>query len=203
MGRLRPALAWAALAAAVAVPLGVAATSPLLEWRGPVYVVAGFAGIAGLALLLVQPLLAGGYLPGLGMRGGRRVHAWVGAGLVAAVAVHVAGLWITSPPDVIDALTFTSATPFAAWGVVAMWAVFASAALAALRVRGGLRARPWRLAHTALAVVIVGGSVVHALLIRGTMGTASKAVLCALAAAALLRVLADLRVWRLVLRPGR
>ena len=97
-----------------------------------------------MALLLLQPLLAGGYLPGLPMRRGRRVHFWVGVALVAAVVVHVLGLWLTSPPDMVDALLFRSPTPFSAWGVVAMWAVFASALLATLRRRLRLRPLVWR-----------------------------------------------------------
>ena len=32
--------------------------------------------------------------------------------MAVAVVIHVAGLWITSPPDMIDALLFTSPTPF-------------------------------------------------------------------------------------------
>jgi predicted ferric reductase len=111
-----------------------------------------------------------------------------------AVVIHVGGLWITSPPDVIDALLFTSPTPFAAWGVIAMWAIFAVAFLAALRRR--LRPRTWRIAHTLLAVVIVVGSVVHAILIEGTMETVSKAALCVLVLAATTKLMADLRVWR-------
>ena len=142
-GTPRAALAWAALGIAVAVPIGVAATSPLLAWREPVYIVAGFAGVFALALLLVQPLLAGGRLPGLPGVRGRRVHRRVGAALVAAVVLHVAGLWVTSPPDVIDALLLRSPTPFSLWGVIAMWATFAAALSAALR--GHLRVRPrWR-----------------------------------------------------------
>ena len=194
---MRAPLIWAALAAATLVPLGVAATSPLLAWRDPVYIGAAFAGVVGLALMLLQPLLAGGVLPGLP---GRRVHRWVGVALVAMVVAHIAGLWWTSPPDVIDALLLDSPTPFSAWGVVAMWAVFAAAGLAALRAR--LRVRAWRLGHSALAVVIAVGTVMHALLVEGTMGTVSKAVLCALVLAALAKVLVDLRVWAL-LRPRR
>ncbi|MEY8837978.1 ferric reductase-like transmembrane domain-containing protein [Cribrihabitans sp. XS_ASV171] len=189
---------WLGVAGAVLVPLGIAAGSPLLQWRQPVYVVAGFAGIAGLALLLIQPLLAGGYLPGLPVRRGRLVHRAAGAMLVLAVIVHVAGLWITSPPDMIDALTFTSPTPFSAWGVIAMWGVFAAAALALLRPR--LRARVWRIGHSAAVTLVVVTTVVHAVLIEGTMGTVSKLALCLLVVAALLRVLADLRVWRLLRR---
>ena len=200
MSVARAILIWGALGLAIAVPVFVAATSPLLAWRQPVYIASGFAGVLAMALLLVQPLLAGGYLPGLPVRRGRRVHLWIGITLVAAVVVHVAGLWITSPPDVIDALLFASPTPFSAWGVVAMWALFAAASLAMLRQRGRVRPRTWRLGHSALVTVVVVGSVVHAMLIDGTMGTPSKALLCALALAATIKVLFDLRVWILLRR---
>jgi predicted ferric reductase len=192
----RVTLIWAALAAAICVPIAAAAASPLLEWRGPVYILAGFAGMIALGIMLVQPLLIGGYLPGLPARIGRRVHHWTGGALVVAVVIHVAGLWFTSPPDMIDALTFSSPTPFSPWGVTAMWAIFAVALLAALRRRLGLRPRTWRIAHTLLAIVIVAGSVVHAILIEGTMETVTKAALCALVLAAAMKVMADLRVWR-------
>ena len=145
--------------------------------------------------MLIQPLLAGGYLPGLPAQRGRRVHRWIGAALVTAVVIHVAGLWITSPPDVIDALLFTSPTPFSAWGVIAMWAIFGVAVLAAGRKRWRLRPRTWRIAHTALAVVIVIGTVIHGLLIEGAMETLSKVALCVLVIAATVKVMADLRVW--------
>ena len=190
------ALIWAALAAAVGVPIVAAAMSPLLAWRGPVYILAGFAGIVALGLVLVQPLLIGGYLPPLSAYRGRRAHHWIGGALLVAVVVHVVGLWFTSPPDMIDALTFSSPTPFSPFGVIAMWAIFAVALLAALRRRLGLRLRTWRIAHIPLAIVIVIGSVVHCLLIEGTMETVSKAALCALVLAAALKVMADLWVRR-------
>jgi predicted ferric reductase len=146
--------------------------------------------------MLFQPLLIGGYLPGLSARIGRRAHRWIGGALVVAVVIHVGGLWITSPPDMIDALLFSSPTPFSPWGVIAMWAIFAVALLAAFRRRLGLRPRTWRIAHMLLAIVIVTGSVVHGMLIEGTMETVSKAALCALVLAATIKVMADLRVWR-------
>lgn len=198
--RLRAAVIWAALFLAIAIPLAIAATSDLLQWRGPAYIVAGLAGVIGLGLILVQPLLAAGYLPGLPILKGRQVHRWVGAALVVSVVVHVVGLWITSAPDVIDALLFASPTPFSVWGVLAMWAVFASALLAAIRFPLRLRPRFWRLAHSGLAIVIVTGTVAHALLIEGTMGTISKAMLCALALAAAGKALYDLRAWSLLAR---
>ena len=196
MKSARVTLIWAVLAAAILVPIGLAATSDQLEWRGPVYIVAGFAGIIALGLVLIQPLLIGGYLPGLSGYLGRRAHHWIGGTLVAAVVVHVAGLWITSPPDMIDALLLTSPTPFSPFGVIAMWAIFAVAVLAATRRRLGLRPRTWRLAHMSLAVIIVAGSVIHCMLIEGTMETISKAALCALVLAAAIKVMVDLRVFR-------
>lgn len=187
-------LIWAALAAAIGVPLALAATSPQLAWRDAVYITAGFAGIIALGLLLVQPLLIGGYLPGLQAYRARRVHRWIGGVLVLAVVVHVIGLWITSPPDMADALLFRSPTPFSPFGVIAMWAIFAVALLAAVRRRLGLRT--WRIAHLSLAVVIVVTSAIHGILIEGTMETMSKAALSALVVAATIKVITDLRVRR-------
>ena len=202
MTRARTILIWGALAAAIAVPIAAAAASPLLAWRDPIYIAAGFAGVIAMALLLVQPLLAGGYLPGLSARRARQVHRGAGGVLVVAVAIHVAALWITSPPDVIDALLFASPTPFSAWGVIAMWAVFAAALLGALRRRLRLQPPVWRLGHTSLAAMTIVGSVVHAMLIEGTMETISKAVLCALVLGAAVKVLADFRVWAIRTRRG-
>lgn len=192
----RVILIWAALALAIGVPVAAAATSEQLAWRGPVYILAGFAGIVALGLVLLQPLLIGGYLPGFSAYRGRRAHHWIGGALVAAIAIHVAGLWITSPPDMIDALTYASPTPFSPFGVTAMWAIFAVALLASLRRRLGLRPRTWRFVHMPLAIVIVAGSVAHCLLIEGTMETISKAALCALVLAATVKAMVDLQVWR-------
>jgi hypothetical protein len=48
-----------------------------------------------------------------------------------------------------------------------------------------------------MAIVIVTGTVVHALLIEGMMETVSKGALCAMVGLATLKVLADLlRRWR-------
>jgi predicted ferric reductase len=185
-------LIWFALAAAIGVPIALAAMSPLLEWRGPVYILAGFAGITAMGAMLAQPLLIGGYLPGLSTHIARRAHHWIGGGLVVAVVIHVAGLWVTSPPDMVDALLFTSPTPFSPFGVIAMWAIFAVALLALLRRRLGLRLRTWRIAHMLLAIVIVAGSVAHAVLIEGAMETVSKVALCALVLVAACKVLAEL-----------
>jgi len=192
----RASLIWVVLALAIGVPIALAAGSEQLAWRGPVYILAGFAGIIALGLVLVQPLLIGGYLPGLSAYRGRRAHHWIGGALALAVVIHVAGLWITSPPDMIDALTYTSPTPFSPFGVTAMWAIFTVALMALLRRRLELRLRTWRIVHIPLAIVIVACSVAHCLLIEGTMETISKAALCVLILVATVKVMIDLQVWR-------
>lgn len=200
MGRVRTFLIWTVLATIVAIPILAAAASPLLAWRDPIYIAAGFAGIVAMGLLLVQPLLVAGYLPGLSPRHARQLHRGIGSILVVAVVVHVVALWITSPPDVIDALLFSSPTLFSVWGVIAMWAIFAAALLAVFRKRLRLRVATWRFAHATLAAVTVIGSVVHAMLIEGTMETVSKAALCALVLAATVIVFVSLRVWSVRIR---
>lgn len=197
---MRRILIWGGLGLALALPLAVAATSPLLAWRDAVYITACFAGIVGMEVLLLQPLLAGRSLPGLSPRLSRRLHAAGGALLVAAVAVHVGGLAVTSPPDVVDALLLRAPTAFSVFGVVALWGVVATAVLAL--ARRGLSAAAWRIAHLSLAAVIATGSAIHAILIDGTMGTVTKIALCVLVAAATMRV--TVRFWpRLGLRRVR
>ncbi|MBD3663852.1 ferric reductase [Sulfitobacter sp. TSTF-M16] len=188
---MRTILIWGALVLACALPIVLAAQSPLLAWRQPIYIAAGFAGIIAMALLLAQPLLAAGHLPGLYPRTARRIHALVGLTLLLLIAAHVGGLWITSPPDVVDALLFRSPTPFSIWGVIAMWAVMVTALLA----RFHRRVPHWPIAHRGLALIIVAGSISHALLIEGTMEPISKFALCALAGLATLNAVLN--------RPGR
>lgn len=180
---LRAAAIWTATGLLATVPVAIATASPLLAWRQPVYIAGGFAGILGLVQLLFQPMLAAGYLP-LGPRPARQLHRIAGCLLVATVLLHVSGLWLTSPPDVIDALLFRSPTPFSVWGVTAMWLILAMAVTAVARRRLRLRPVLWRRLHTGLAVIAVAGTVAHALLIEGAMGPVSKAVLCAGALAA-------------------
>ena len=188
MGMISALLIWAGLAFAIIMPLALAATSEYLAWRDPIYITAGFAGVVSLCLALVQPLLVGGWLPGLHLLRGRRFHRAVGVVLVAAVILHVAGLWITSPPDIEDALLLRAPTPFSVWGVAAMWALFAAALLAAFRRR--FSPQVWRVGHTSLVSIVVLGGVVHAMLIEGTMETISKAVICGLIVAATMSAVA-------------
>ncbi len=168
------------------MPVFLAMQNPFIAWRHPVYTVSSFAGIIALALLFMQPLLASGYLPQLTLRTGRRVHFWVGMTLVGMVFIHVGGLWLTNAPDVIDALLFESPTPFSVWGVLAMWASIAAAAFAALRSRLRLKPNIWRMAHIVLTAIVVLGSVMHALLIEGTMEPVSKAIICSFTVVAMI-----------------
>ena len=169
---------WLLLLVLILVPFGFALTSPLLEWRQPIYIIAGIAGVIALTFMLLQPLLAARILPFIGRSRGVFLHRITGASIVILVLIHVVGLWVTSPPDVIDALLFVSATPFSVWGVIAMWALFASATLVLLKRRMRHHRRVWSLSHRVLAVVIVSGTVTHTLMIEGTMEIFSKSVLC-------------------------
>jgi len=179
MGRGAIAI-WVSVVVVGITPIVIAGMSPLLEWRNWIYIAAGFGGVVALSILLLQPILAAGIFPDLSLARGRRIHRWTGAILVACVAVHVIGLWITSPPDVIDALLFVSATPFSIWGVIAMWSVVISALLAVIRHKLYVSTLLWRNSHRTLAIITVAGSVAHAMMIEGTMGTTSKTALCVL-----------------------
>lgn len=193
--RVNSWLIWFALIAVMTVPMAAAAASPLLAWRSAVYILAGFAGIFAMVLMLVQPMLATGQLPGFAGARGRRVHRWIGFGVIIAVAAHVIALWITSPPDVVDALLFRSPTPFSAWGVIGMWALFLTGAAAAVRRRARLSPRTWRRIHLPLTTGVVCVSIVHAMLIEGTMEIVTKSALCLFVLAATAKALKDLRVW--------
>lgn len=176
----RALLTWGGLLCLLLVPPSAAAFSPLTAWRDLIYIVAGLAGILALSLVVLQLLLIGGFVPAAKGLRARRVHKWVGFLLVAAVSIHLIGLWITSPPDVVDALLFRSPTPFSAWGVFALWSVFAALLMVLLRTRLAIRPRNWRRIHVGLALVTGVGSVVHTALIQGTMEAVSKTGVCLL-----------------------
>ena len=194
--RLRIFLTWAALAAIMTVPVLIAAASPYLAYRNAAYIIGGFAGIIALALLVIQPLLAAGYLPGANILTERRWHRWTGAAIAVCVALHVGGLYVTSPPDTLDALLLVAPTPFSVYGVLAMWGIVATVILVILRRRSGLGHATWRIVHNVLALVVVIATIIHALQIEGAMETLSKWALCLAALAATAAALVDLRVIR-------
>lgn len=162
----------------VGVPVIVAALSPLHAYRSPSYVAASLTGVLGLGVLLIQPLLMTNWLAGVSLARLRRWHQRSGAVLVVLVAIHLGGLLIASPPDAIDALLLRSPTPFSVWGVTAMWALVLSALLVTLRRKMRLNPTTWSAIHNGLALVVVLGTVIHAIQIEGTMGTFSKWALC-------------------------
>lgn len=196
-------LLWLIMAVALVIPFVIAINSPLLEWRSPIYVMASLSGIIAMGLLLLQPMLVGGYLTGAGGLRGRRIHRWVGVLLLVAITIHVAGLWLTSPPDVVDALLFRSPTPFSVWGVIALYALLAAALLAAFRQRLLHNAALWRFGHSLSALIVTAGSVIHAVQVDGTMGLVSKWMLCLLAVATAVWVIFDLRSWSFLRRMRR
>ncbi|MBA3516664.1 MAG: ferric reductase-like transmembrane domain-containing protein [Rhizobiales bacterium] len=192
-------LGWGGVAAVMIAPVVIAAFSPYLESRSVPYIVGGFAGIVGLSLLFLQPLLPAGYLAGSKGPAGRRWHRWVGVVIILAVALHVGGLYVTSPPDTIDALLLVSPTPFSVYGVTAMWGVVATAILVLFRRWLGQRYPVWRLIHNGLAAIVVVATVIHALQIEGAMEPGSKWMLCIAVVAATGVALLDLRLVRPIL----
>lgn len=193
-------LIWPVLVSLAGVPIWLALNSPLLAWREPVYILAGAAGVVAFACMLFQPVLVAGWLPGMRPSTARRLHVWTGLGLVIGVIVHLVALWITSPPDVIDALLLVSPTPFSHWGVIAMWALFGAAGLAVLRRKGRLRPVVWRVGHTSCVSLAVFGTVLHALLVDGTMELVSKVALCVGVVGLTVLVIFRMRAWRLLRR---
>ncbi|MEO4043281.1 ferric reductase-like transmembrane domain-containing protein [Hoeflea sp. CAU 1731] len=187
---------WVVLAIVMIGPILIAANSPYLSYRNTAYIIGGFAGIVGLSLLLIQPLLAAGYLPGARAITERKWHRWVGTAIVACVGLHIGGLYITSPPDTLDALLLVSPTAFSVYGVIAMWGIVLTAALVILRHRLGLRYATWRLVHNGLAAIVVAATVTHALQIEGAMESLSKWGLCLAVIAATGATLIDLRLIR-------
>lgn len=186
-------LTWAVILMVVIVPIIFASTSPLLAWRDPIYIVAGFAGILAMSLLFIQPLAIGGDLPNLHPIQQRRLHRWGGSLLFVLIVLHVVGLWITSPPDMIDALLFSAPTLFSYFGVIAMWAIFAAAILAFLRKR--LAPRNWRKIHFILVAIIITTSTLHAVMIEGTMEPITKVLLCVFVALMSAKVIGA-RLWK-------
>lgn len=192
--------AWGLLAACVLFPLGIAVANPLQATRDALWILGGLSGVVALALLLAQPLLAGGYLPGASMMASRRWHRWFGVIITATVCLHVAGLYLSSPADITDALLLVAPTPFSVYGVIGLVSVLLTAALVAIKSKSGLRYASWRIVHNALALVVVVASIVHALLIDGAMGNLSKAALCALILGATIIVLFRIHVAKAALK---
>lgn len=196
--RLRSAASWALVVCIAAAPVAIALFSPLQQSRSAPYVVGGVSGIVALALLLLQPLLVGGYLPGLRSVKARFWHHCIGCTIVLTVFMHIIGLYVTSPDDITDAMLFTSPTPFSVYGVLGFWCVVMMLITVVLRNRSVFSSRLWSLVHNSLALVLVGASVIHALLIEGAMGNVSKVILCVSVVIATIAVTVKFRIKRFV-----
>lgn len=159
------------------VPVGLAAFSPLLAYRNLPYTVGGFAGIAALSVMLLQPALIVGWLHDKD-RTARRLHKWVGISLLALTLLHVGGLYVTSPADTLDALTLASPTPFSIYGVAALAGVLCLSISPMFRQRLRRKLHIWRRAHSVLAVAVAVSTAIHAVQIQGAMENISKILLC-------------------------
>jgi len=171
-------LLWGLSVCIVFVPFALAAASPLQAARESVYIAGALAGVLALSLLFVQPLLAAGFLPGISPSRERRWHRWLGGALLLTVALHVIGLYLASPDDMLDALLLVAPTPFSLYGVIALWAVVLIALSAILRSRARAHLAMWNRIHSLLAVIVVGSSLVHVWMIDGSMNSLSKTVTC-------------------------
>ncbi|MFK7854822.1 MAG: hypothetical protein AB8B79_11940 [Granulosicoccus sp.] len=173
-----PILLYCILTTLVAGPVVVAATSPLLSGREAVYIVGGMSGVVALALLLLQPILASGYLPSISSVNSKTWHRRIGFLLVLAITLHILGLYLTSPDDLMDALLLISPAPFSLYGVAGMWAIIVTTLLVVLRSLLSWRHTLWKLVHNVLGCIVVVTSVTHAMMIDGAMGYRSKLILC-------------------------
>ena len=151
---------WVLLGLIVLLPFIQAAMSPLQLSRNPAYIIGGLAGVAALAMLLIQPLFAAGYMPGVHRLRQQRWHRWIGATFGLALLVHIGGLYLTSPDDVSDALLLVSPTPFSVYGVIGLWSAVATILLVLIRRRMRLGVSAWKIVHNILGLVVVVASVV-------------------------------------------
>lgn len=179
-------LKWVLCVLAIAIVVGLAAMSPLLQWRGPIYIAACFAGIIAFCVMLVQPLLITGDLPTNRPLKARQLHRIVGMGIMILIIIHIVGLYWVSPMDVVDVLLLRSPTPFGLWGAIGFYAAFALSLVLVFKDR--LSVKTWRHAHLTLAMIIVVATILHALQIEGTMEQISKWVLCGFVIGALGRI---------------
>ncbi|KPH81976.1 ferric reductase-like transmembrane domain-containing protein [Bosea vaviloviae] len=170
--------AWILVAAIACVPVLAAAASPLQRGRELLWIIGGMAGVLALSLLFLQPLLMAATPPLMQVRAGVTWHRRGGIAIVAMVAVHIGALYLYSPEDITDALLLVAPTPFSLYGVISLWCLVLTAALAATRRVLKIGYRPWRILHSVLAVAVVGASAIHAIQIEGAMEEYSKLAIC-------------------------
>jgi hypothetical protein len=186
------------VAALLVGPAAAALASPLQVGRDAGWVLGAVAGAVALSLLAVQAALPTPWLDGVLARPWSALHRAVGLAVAAVVLAHMAGLYLSSPDDVRDALLLRAPT-YSRLGVLSAWTVGLSIALALARRRLGLTYSDWQILHSALAVAIVTTAVGHTVMIRGTLDGPAELLACG---AALVAVSAAI-VYQHVLRPLR
>ena len=191
--RYRRVVSGVVLLVLTGLPLAVAVLSPLQTSRNAAYIIGGLAGVAALGILLLQPILAAGFIPGTHLSKQRRWHSVTGGLLIALVLVHVIGLYLTSPPDMIDALLLVAPTLYSVYGVIALWGVILLGIVALPLIKKRIKPTAWRLIHHTIGVIVVGSTVTHAVMIDGAMGWRSKLMLCIAAVLATLTAIVWLR----------
>ncbi len=166
-------LIWIPVGVVIGLPVLLAAFSPYLAFRSTTYIVAGFSGILCLSLFVLQPLLPLNTLNIHPVRA-RWLHRVIGLSVVALTLIHVGGLYLTSPPDVIDALLLRAPTLFSVFGVFALWGVILTLAITIFRIR----TQTWRIIHQTISSLVIIATAIHALQIEGAMEPVTKWVVC-------------------------
>ena len=181
--RLLRVAAWLLSALTAILPIGAAAASPLLGGREWLWITGGMAGVVALSLLAVQPLLVAAAPALLAPKAGVTWHRVGGIAIMAMVALHIGALYAYSPDDVTDILLLSAPTSFSIYGVIGLWCLILTALLTAVRRIYRLSYTAWRIAHSVLAVLLVGASVIHTIQIEGAMEAYSKLAICIVAMA--------------------
>jgi predicted ferric reductase len=147
----------AVLVGPVALRLGSAPTVPL--WS-QLAVVTGLLAFSTLAVAAVLPCRVRSLTSAFGIEAVLGMHRWLGTATAALVLVHLACVVAADPANV-ALLDPASAGPAARAAVGAAVGLGAVVALAVLRSRLRGSYETWRWVHLALAVAVLGLSVLH------------------------------------------
>lgn len=137
--------------------LALALTSPHLAGAEPVLVVSTLAGTVAVAVLAAQPWLTR-----------FRAHVPVGAAVLVLVAVHVAALLVLSPDDALFAMSPDGPTR-ARMALISLVLLAVVVALGAARRRLGWSGPTFRLLHGGFALLATVLGVGHAVLTDGAL----------------------------------
>lgn len=158
------------LAALLLIPVAVALASPHLADAPPLRLVATSTGVLALGLLVFEVVLPGRprWIVRAVGAGLMRLHRAIALAVVGLVVLHVGALFVYSPEDTLFALT-PAAPTHSRLGVIALFCLGLTAALALVWRRLGLGRPQWRALHLALAVAILGTAFAHAVMVQGAL----------------------------------